>query len=63
MKHKPCRTAVGLSRPSTSFGTKQEDVDGRDKPGHDGGIGILAAPIFILHCGKKLAHSELPGNF
>jgi len=19
--------------------------------------------IFILHCGKKLAHSELPGNF
>jgi hypothetical protein len=43
--------------------TKQEDVDGRDKPGHDGVIGILAASIFILHCGKKLAHSELPGNF
>jgi hypothetical protein len=20
-------------------------------------------PHFILHCGKKLAHSELPGNF
>ena len=22
-----------------------------------------ASSIFILHCGKKLAHSELPGNF
>jgi hypothetical protein len=44
------------------LGSKQEDVDGRVKPGHDGAIRILA-PIFILHCGKKLAHSELPGNF
>jgi hypothetical protein len=23
----------------------------------------MTAFIFILHCGKKLAHSELPGNF
>jgi hypothetical protein len=23
----------------------------------------VTASIFILHCGKKLAHSELPGNF
>jgi hypothetical protein len=22
-----------------------------------------AVSIFILHCGKKIAHSELPGNF
>jgi hypothetical protein len=42
---------------------RAKDVDGRDKPGHDGVIGILTASIFILHCGKKLAHSELPGNF
>ena len=27
------------------------------------GGGSSSAPIFILHCGKKLAHSELPGNF
>jgi hypothetical protein len=42
---------------------KNEDVDGRVKPGHDGVIGISTASIFILHCGKKIAHSELPGNF
>jgi hypothetical protein len=39
-----------------------KDVDGRVKPGHDG-VSEFAPPIFILHCGKKLAHSELPGNF
>ena len=32
--------------------------------GDDGGwYEAAASPIFILHCGKKLAHSELPGNF
>jgi hypothetical protein len=40
---------------------RMKDVDGRVKPGHDGVSEF--SPIFILHCGKKLAHSELPGNF
>src|SRR6266436_7563340 len=33
-KHKPCRTAVRLSRASTSFlqAFSEKDVDGRDKP-------------------------------
>src|SRR5436305_857088 len=33
------RTAVGLSRASTSVAGAKEDVDGRDKPGHDGAGG------------------------
>jgi hypothetical protein len=39
MKHKPCRTPVDLFRPSTSlmlFGF--QDVDARDKRGHDESI-------------------------
>src|SRR5690348_14898485 len=32
---KPNRTAVGLSRPSTSSFPRREHVDARDKPGHD----------------------------
>ena len=42
---------------------KKEDVDGRDKPGHDGIIGICTASIFILHCGKKIATQGWPGSF
>jgi hypothetical protein len=42
---------------------EQEDVDGRDKPGHDGMARIFAASIFILHCGKKLAHLAWLGSF
>src|SRR5438128_1109564 len=37
IKQKSCRTVVDLIRPSTSFGRlrRPQDVDGRDKPGHD----------------------------
>src|SRR5205085_720700 len=35
IKHKPCRTAVDLIRPSTSF-FGRTDVDARNKRGHDG---------------------------
>jgi hypothetical protein len=44
------RTAVGLTRPSTSFCPRSQGrefcelqvVDGRVKPGHDGGWGLWA---------------------
>jgi hypothetical protein len=36
IKHKPCRTLVGLSRPSTPLLLKK-DGDARNKCGHDDG--------------------------
>src|SRR3954454_4710022 len=42
----------GLSRASTDFGARGKNVDGRDKPGHDGARGrgprVLSALAFSL---------------
>jgi hypothetical protein len=36
MKQETCRTAVGLSRPSTFFAYREkQDVEARHKAGHD----------------------------
>jgi penicillin-binding protein 1C len=44
-----------LCRASTSFLAKNEDVDGRDKPGHDGGgkrraVRVLATTMLAIFC-------------
>jgi penicillin-binding protein 1C len=37
LHQQPHSSCPGLTRASTTFAAKKEDVDGRDKPGHDGG--------------------------
>jgi hypothetical protein len=57
------RTAVGLSRASTSYGSgSKKDVDGRDKPGHDGEGVTFSPEIAIQHAAIDFSQLFQIGN-
>src|SRR6185437_13134820 len=46
----------GLSRPSTSFDLTENDVDARDKPGHDAGDGVACTRRNDSYSGDHLSN-------